>query len=105
MLDSCGNLYPDEICTCEAGGTAECDSVDACLSPVCLINEWSAFVGTKTCDEATDLILEEYPGMAVECTTDTSMTLLAMKDEDINLNRVFIVTDGNDIVIEIPKVG
>lgn len=47
----------------------------------------------------------EYPGMTIECTTDTSVSLLSVDDQDANLNRVYIVTDGGDIVIQPPKVG
>lgn len=63
------------------------------------------YVGTKTCEEATDLILDEYPGMTIECTTNASIALLTTSDEDINLNRVYIVTDDSDIVIQTPEVG
>lgn len=75
-----------------------------CISPSCLINDWSELIG-KTCDEATDLILEDYPGMTIECTTDTSLTLKPIMDVDMNLNRVYIITDASDTVIEAPKVG
>jgi hypothetical protein len=84
---------------------AECFSLDACLS-ACLTNDWSDYVG-KTCDEATDLILVEYPGMAiVECTNaDTFVSLMSVEDDNVNLKRVYIVTDGGDVVIQPPKVG
>jgi hypothetical protein len=43
--------------------------------------------------------------MTIECTTDTSVSLLSVEDETVDLNRVYIVTDGSDVVIQPPKVG
>jgi hypothetical protein len=106
MMYSCGDVFPeDQNCsTCEAGEMVVRFSLDACLSPACLAKDWSDGVG-KACNQATDLILTEYSGMTIECTTDTSVSLLSVEDENVDLDRVYIVTDGGDIVIQPPKVG
>jgi Potato inhibitor I family len=90
---------PFAACACK-DGTYKCAFSDSCLLPVCLFKNWDSLLGT-TCADAKTEILKEYPGMNVICATEKPI----VNDDNFNTNRIYVVVDGNQVVVASPTVG
>lgn len=108
---SCGNVVAEKLCMCNSGTTSsgggECTNLDTCtLSPTCLLSDWSGAVG-KSCRAAQNMIRAEFPGMQVPCHNNSTTTdaLIVKEEEDRNLNRVVLLVDAQNRVVQTPRVG
>lgn len=90
------------MCNTIDGTGGECTNLDTCtLSPSCLLSDWSSAVG-KSCRVAHDMIRAEFPGMQVLCSNNTTTRV---EEEDRDVNRVVVLVDEQNRVVQPPRVG
>lgn len=96
--NSCGNSFPEHKCSCK-NGAWDCPKSTDCDLPDCVTQTWN--VVNQTCALARKAVKEDYPGMQVLCVHEGTEG----SDTTYNINRVQLVVNAQNKVVDHPRVG